>query len=253
MISSVFSSRRRDKSSSMGVHPESGSSNVPVVERDPMKLWKGMKQHGRNLDAVNTDASRSDSYPRIFKYSMPDCNYSMHYYDENNRVCSDGEFSDENNTFVSRFQAADYFSENASSSSRRMHQIFTVLVFSLLKFPMRSSELSALFCGIDNAFQVYTSHVIEELVQLARMIWFHLNLSLLVTRRIQQSGFFIARKELLESKQPDERRSINNAVPATTKLCVQLNTLHGWVASCTILDGGPSRVFEAVRRRCRGL
>lgn len=70
------------------------------------------------MDAVNTDASRSDSYPRIFKYSMPDCNYSMHYYDENNRVCSD-----ENN---------------------------------------RVSK-SALFCGIDNAFQVYTSHVIEEL------------------------------------------------------------------------------------------
>lgn len=93
------------------------------------------------MDAVNTDASRSDSYPRIFKYSMPDCNYSMHYYDENNRVCSDGEFSDENNTFVSRFQAADYFSENASSSSRRMHQIFTVLVFSLLKVCLL--ELSA--------------------------------------------------------------------------------------------------------------
>ncbi|CAH8270046.1 unnamed protein product [Arabidopsis lyrata] len=46
MISSVFSSRRRHKSSSMGVHPESGSSNVPVVERDPMKLWKEMKQNG---------------------------------------------------------------------------------------------------------------------------------------------------------------------------------------------------------------
>ncbi|CAL9229164.1 unnamed protein product [Arabidopsis halleri] len=104
----VFFFQRRDKSSSMGVHPESGSSNVPVVERDPMKLWKEMKQNGflsnphgglgggggggsrRNLDAVNTDASRSDSYPRIFKYSMPDCNYYMHYYDENNRVCSDG-------------------------------------------------------------------------------------------------------------------------------------------------------------------
>ncbi|EFH47368.1 predicted protein [Arabidopsis lyrata subsp. lyrata] len=91
----VFFFQRRHKSSSMGVHPESGSSNVPVVERDPMKLWKEMKQNGwggskRNLDAVNTDASRSDSYPRIFKYSMPDCNYSMHYYDENNRVCSDG-------------------------------------------------------------------------------------------------------------------------------------------------------------------
>lgn len=34
------------------------------------------------------------------------------------------------------------------------------------------------------------------------------------------------KKELFESKLPDERRSINIDVPATAKLCVQLNTLH---------------------------
>lgn len=34
------------------------------------------------------------------------------------------------------------------------------------------------------------------------------------------------KKELFESKLPDERRSINIDVPATAMLCVQLNTLH---------------------------
>lgn len=34
------------------------------------------------------------------------------------------------------------------------------------------------------------------------------------------------KKELFESKLPEERRSINIDVPATAMLCVQLNTLH---------------------------
>ncbi|ESQ40439.1 hypothetical protein EUTSA_v10013224mg [Eutrema salsugineum] len=45
-LSSVCSSRRRDKSSSTDVYSECGSSNVPVEEKDPMKLWKAMKQNG---------------------------------------------------------------------------------------------------------------------------------------------------------------------------------------------------------------
>ncbi|XP_010423490.1 PREDICTED: uncharacterized protein LOC104708592 [Camelina sativa] len=47
-LSSVTSSRRQDtdKSSSMDVYSECGSSNVPVTERDPMKVWKEMKQNG---------------------------------------------------------------------------------------------------------------------------------------------------------------------------------------------------------------
>jgi hypothetical protein len=39
----------------------------------------------------------------------------------------------------------------------------TVDQFFALKVPMRSIELSALFRGIDNAFQVYTNHVMEKL------------------------------------------------------------------------------------------
>ncbi|KFK24944.1 hypothetical protein AALP_AA8G046300 [Arabis alpina] len=42
-LSSGCSSRRRDKPSSIS---ECGSSNVPVEENDPMKLWKAMKQNG---------------------------------------------------------------------------------------------------------------------------------------------------------------------------------------------------------------
>ncbi|KAL1197053.1 hypothetical protein V5N11_024846 [Cardamine amara subsp. amara] len=45
-LSSVCSSRRLEKSSSTGVVSECGSSNDPVEEKDPMKLWKAMKQNG---------------------------------------------------------------------------------------------------------------------------------------------------------------------------------------------------------------
>ncbi|EOA19387.1 hypothetical protein CARUB_v10000661mg [Capsella rubella] len=46
-LSSVSSSRRHNtKSSSMDVYSECGSSNVPVGESDPMKVWKEMKQNG---------------------------------------------------------------------------------------------------------------------------------------------------------------------------------------------------------------
>lgn len=39
----------------------------------------------------------------------------------------------------------------------------TVDQFFALKVPMRSAELSSLFRGIDNAFQVYASHVVDKL------------------------------------------------------------------------------------------
>lgn len=42
-LSSVCSSRRRDKPNSIS---ECGSSNVSVEENDPMKLWEAMKQNG---------------------------------------------------------------------------------------------------------------------------------------------------------------------------------------------------------------
>ena len=42
----------------------------------------------------------------------------------------------------------------------------TVDQFFALKVPMRSSELSSLFSGIDNAFQVYANHVVGNLGKL---------------------------------------------------------------------------------------
>ncbi|CAH2074036.1 unnamed protein product [Thlaspi arvense] len=46
-LSSVCSSRRLDKPGSTDVYSECGSSNVPPVEgKDPMKLWREMKQNG---------------------------------------------------------------------------------------------------------------------------------------------------------------------------------------------------------------
>lgn len=39
----------------------------------------------------------------------------------------------------------------------------TVDQFFALKVPMRPSELNGLFRGIDNAFQVFSNHVVEKL------------------------------------------------------------------------------------------
>lgn len=44
-----------------------------------------------------------------------------------------------------------------------LFRLQTVDQFFALKVPMRPSELSSLFRGIDNAFQVYANHVVEKL------------------------------------------------------------------------------------------
>lgn len=41
----------------------------------------------------------------------------------------------------------------------------TVDQFFALKVPMRLMELNALFRGIDNAFQVYANHIVDNLGQ----------------------------------------------------------------------------------------
>ncbi|CAH8270120.1 unnamed protein product [Arabidopsis lyrata] len=45
-LTSVCSSRRSQKTSSMDVYSECGSSNGPVAKKDPMKVWTEMKQNG---------------------------------------------------------------------------------------------------------------------------------------------------------------------------------------------------------------
>lgn len=57
-------------------------------------------------------------------------------------------------------------SRNVWTTQVETNSIFssqTVDQFFALKVPMRSGELSSLFRGIDNAFQVYTKNVLDSL------------------------------------------------------------------------------------------
>ncbi|KAG7549819.1 Munc13 homology 1 [Arabidopsis thaliana x Arabidopsis arenosa] len=109
----------------------------------------------------------------------------------------------------------------------------TVDQFFALKVPMRSIELSALFRGIDNAFQVYTNHVMEKLASKDDLVP---PVPVLTRYKKETAIKVFVKKELFESKHPDERRSININVPATAMLCVQLNTLHYAVSQLSKLE-----------------
>lgn len=43
----------------------------------------------------------------------------------------------------------------------------TIDQFFALKVPMRSTEMNSLFRGVDNAFQIYANHVIDNLGEYA--------------------------------------------------------------------------------------
>ncbi|XP_010520074.1 PREDICTED: uncharacterized protein LOC104799323 isoform X1 [Tarenaya hassleriana] len=109
----------------------------------------------------------------------------------------------------------------------------TVDQFFALKVPMRSIELSALFRGIDNAFQVYSNHVIEKLASKDDLV----PPAPVLTRYKKEAAIkAFVKKELFDAKQPEERRSINIDVPSTAVLCVQLNTLHYAVSQLSKLE-----------------
>ncbi|XP_023636309.1 uncharacterized protein LOC17883068 isoform X2 [Capsella rubella] len=109
----------------------------------------------------------------------------------------------------------------------------TVDQFFALKVPMRSIELSALCRGIDNAFQVYTNHVMEKLASKDDLVP---PVPVLTRYKKETAIKVFVKKELFESKLPEERRSINIDVPATAILCVQLNTLHYAVSQLSKLE-----------------
>ncbi|KAG2313752.1 hypothetical protein Bca52824_025309 [Brassica carinata] len=104
----------------------------------------------------------------------------------------------------------------------------TVDQFFELKVPMRSIELGALLRGIDNAFQVYTNHVMEKLGSKDDLVP---PVPVLTRYKKEAAIKVFVKKELFESKLPDERWSTNIDVPASAVLCVQLNTLHYAVKS----------------------
>ncbi|XP_050386660.1 protein unc-13 homolog [Argentina anserina] len=99
----------------------------------------------------------------------------------------------------------------------------TVDQFFELKVPMRSSELSGLFRGVDNAFQVYANHVIDKLATKEDLI----PPVPILTRYRKEAGIkAFVKKELFDPRLPDERRSTEINIRTTPTLCVQLNTLY---------------------------
>ncbi|KAL6570126.1 Protein unc-13 [Orobanche minor] len=99
----------------------------------------------------------------------------------------------------------------------------TVDQFFALKVPMRLGELSSLFRGIDNAFQVYTEHILDILADKADIIPPVPTL----TRYRKESGIkAFVKKELTDPRVPDVRKSSKINVLSTPSLCVQLNTLY---------------------------
>ncbi|XP_058079105.1 protein unc-13 homolog [Magnolia sinica] len=99
----------------------------------------------------------------------------------------------------------------------------TVDQFFALKVPMRSLELICLFRGLDNAFQVYTQHIVDKLVSKEDLI----PPVPILTRYKKEAGIkAFVKKEVIDPRLPDERRSSQINVLSTSTLCVRLNTLH---------------------------
>ncbi|KAM6582863.1 hypothetical protein CsatB_009865 [Cannabis sativa] len=109
----------------------------------------------------------------------------------------------------------------------------TVDQFFALKVPMRSSELSSLFRGIDNAFQVYANHVVDKLGSKDDLI----PPVPILTRYRKEAGIkAFVKKELFDPRLPDERRSTEISVRTTPTLCIQLNTLYYAISQLNKLE-----------------
>ncbi|XP_010923473.1 protein unc-13 homolog isoform X2 [Elaeis guineensis] len=99
----------------------------------------------------------------------------------------------------------------------------TVDQFFALKVPMRVGELSSLYRGLDNAFQVYTHYVIEKLVNKEDLV----PPVPVLTRYKKEIGITaFVKKEVTNVRLTDERKSSEINALSTIKLCVRLNTLY---------------------------
>ncbi|XP_019449319.1 PREDICTED: uncharacterized protein LOC109352014 isoform X2 [Lupinus angustifolius] len=95
--------------------------------------------------------------------------------------------------------------------------------FFALKVPMGFTELSSLFHGIDNVLQVYANSVVNDLARKEDLI----PPVPILTRYRKESGIkAFVKKELFDTRMPDETTPNEITVLATTTLCVQLNTLY---------------------------
>ncbi|KHG28626.1 Error-prone DNA polymerase 2 [Gossypium arboreum] len=99
----------------------------------------------------------------------------------------------------------------------------TVDQFFGIKVPMRLTELNALFRGIDNAFQVYANHIVDNLASKDDLIP---PLPVLTRYRREAGIKAFVKKELFDSRLPDQRRSININVLTTPTLCYAINQLN---------------------------
>ncbi|XP_027114186.2 protein unc-13 homolog [Coffea arabica] len=109
----------------------------------------------------------------------------------------------------------------------------TVDQFFALKVPMRSSELSSLLRGIDNAFQVYARSVVNQLAKKEDVI----PPVPILTRYSKEGGIkALVKKELRDPRQPDVKRSTDYSALTTPTVCVQLNTLYYAISQLNKLE-----------------
>lgn len=99
----------------------------------------------------------------------------------------------------------------------------TIDQFFSLKVPMRFGEITSLFRGIDNAFQVYAKHVVDKLASKEDIIP---PVPILTRYRKEVAIKVFVKKELIDPRLPDVRKSSDINVLTTPTLCVQLNTLY---------------------------
>ncbi|GAB2213593.1 hypothetical protein Drorol1_Dr00017903 [Drosera rotundifolia] len=105
--------------------------------------------------------------------------------------------------------------------------------FFALQVPMGSTELNSLLCGIDNAFQVYANHIVGNLAKIEDLI----PPVPVLTRYKRETGIkAFMKKEILDQKLPEGRKSSEIIVLPTRTLCVQLNTLHYAVSHLSKLE-----------------
>ncbi|KAK7833176.1 protein unc-13 homolog [Quercus suber] len=110
----------------------------------------------------------------------------------------------------------------------------TIDQFFALKVPMRSTEMNSLFRGIDNAFQIYANHVIDNLASKDDLVP---PVPILTRYKKEAVGIkAFVKKELFDPRLPDERRSIEINVLTTPTLCVQLNTLYYAISQLNKLE-----------------
>ncbi|GAB4832155.1 Protein unc-13 [Ancistrocladus abbreviatus] len=109
----------------------------------------------------------------------------------------------------------------------------TVDQFFALTVPMGSGELNSLSRGIDNAFQVYANQIVGNLGKSEDLI----PPVPVLTRYRKEAGFkAFVKKELLDQKLPEEKKSSEIFVLPTPTLCVQINTLYYAVSHLNKLE-----------------